>query len=127
MSLAKLELPPVAHERHVDEAIRLFQVSTMDAASQDASTALPNSGGNGNGNQNGLGGRNMMASIRLVEQELKRRIPIGWHTSYQTLKREFVDTGKCSQMALGKTLYILEKHNTIQLRHQGQNIYRSGV
>ncbi|GBO18143.1 DNA replication licensing factor mcm5-A, partial [Araneus ventricosus] len=31
-SLAKMELQPFATERHVDEAMRLFQVSTLDAA-----------------------------------------------------------------------------------------------
>ncbi|CAL9738402.1 minichromosome maintenance protein 5 [Monosporozyma servazzii] len=116
-SLAKLELSPIAHERHVDEAIRLFQASTMDAASQDSTAA---------GNSNNNGG-NLMANIRLIETELKRRLPIGWSTSYQTLRREFVDSGKYSQNALDKALYILEKHDTIQLRHQGQNIYRSGI
>lgn len=116
-SLAKLELSPIAHEKHVDEAIRLFQASTMDAASQDATVAGNSSNNNGN----------LMASIRLIETELKRRLPIGWSTSYQTLRREFVDSNKYSQNALDKALYILEKHDTIQLRHQGQNIYRSGV
>lgn len=112
-SLAKLELSPIAHERHVDEAIRLFQASTMDAASQDA----------------GATNDNLMSSIRQIEQELKRRLPIGWSTSYHTLKREFVEgnNARYSQNALDKALYILEKHDTIQLRHHGQNIYRSGV
>ena len=31
-SLAKMELQPFAVNRHVDEALRLFHVSTMDAA-----------------------------------------------------------------------------------------------
>jgi len=31
-ALAKMELLPFAEERHVEEAIRLFQVSTMAAA-----------------------------------------------------------------------------------------------
>ncbi|QLQ82158.1 hypothetical protein HG537_0G04130 [Torulaspora globosa] len=112
-SLAKLELSPVAHERHVDEAIRLFQASTMDAASQDPT--------------GGLNGTNLMAEIRRIEQELKRRLPIGWSTSYQTLRREFVDTNRFSQSALDKAIYALEKHEIIQLRYQGQNIYRCGV
>lgn len=115
-SLAKLELSPVAHERHVDEAIRLFQASTMDAASQDPI-----------GGMNGSNSTNIMAEIRRIEQELKRRLPIGWSTSYQTLKREFVDTNRFSQNALDKAIYALEKHETIQLRYQGQNIYRSGI
>lgn len=115
-SLAKLELSPVAHEKHVDEAIRLFQASTMDAASQDPIGGL---------NQNNSS--NIIAEIRRIEQELKRRLPIGWSTSYQTLRREFVDTNRFSQGALDKALYALEKMETIQLRYQGQNIYRSGV
>lgn len=32
-SLAKMQLLPFATESHVDEALRLFQVSTLDAAS----------------------------------------------------------------------------------------------
>lgn len=115
-SLAKLELSPVAHERHVDEAIRMFQASTMDAASQDPI-----------GGMNGSNSSNIMAEIRRIEQELKRRLPIGWSTSYQTLRREFVDTKRFSQNALDKAIYALEKHETIQLRYQGQNIYRCGV
>ena len=31
-SLAKMQLKPFATEGHVDEALRLFQVSTLDAA-----------------------------------------------------------------------------------------------
>ncbi|EDO15855.1 hypothetical protein Kpol_1009p1 [Vanderwaltozyma polyspora DSM 70294] len=114
-SLAKIELSPVAEIRHVEEAIRLFQASTMDAASQDPIGGLNNNNSS------------LFAEIRRIEQELKRRLPIGWSTSYQTLKREFVDSNKYSQAALDKALYVLEKHETIQLRYQGQNIYRSGV
>ena len=112
-SLAKLELSPIAEERHVDEAIRLFQASTMDAAAQDPI--------------GGMNQTNSLSDIRRVEQELKRRLPIGWSTSYKTLKREFVDTNKVSQSSLDRALYALEKHETIQLRYQGQNIYRSGI
>ena len=116
-ALAKLELSPVAHERHVDEAIRLFQASTMDAASQDPIGGMNQSGAS----------VNMLAEVRRIEQELKRRLPIGWSTSYQTLRREFVDSKRFSQVALDKALYALERYETIQLRYHGQNVYRSGV
>lgn len=112
-SLAKLELSPVAEERHVDEAIRLFQASTMDAASQDPIGGMRDS--------------NIVTEVRNLEVELKRRLPIGWSTSYQTLKREFVQSNRYSQQTLDRALYILERHETIQLRYQGQNVYRSGV
>ncbi|KAH3903271.1 probable Minichromosome maintenance protein 5 [Saccharomycodes ludwigii] len=118
-SLAKLELSPVANERHVNEAIRLFQASTMDALSQDPLTN--DMGGNNNG------GNQLLKDVQQIESELKRRLPIGWSTAYQTLRREFVEKRGLSQIALDKALYILERQETIQMRHQRQNIYRSGV
>src|SRR5881396_2092125 len=55
-SLAKLSLSPVATEAHVDEAIRLFLASTMDAVKH----------GEGQGSQE------LMAEAGKVEDELKR-------------------------------------------------------
>ncbi|KAI3406308.2 MCM5 [Candida oxycetoniae] len=111
-SLAKLRLSPIATEEHVEEAIRLFTASTMDAVDQ------------GVGNSTNV---SLNAEIKKVEQELRRRLPIGWSTAYRTLQREFVDSGRASRSALEKALYILERHNVIKFRHQGQNILRVGV
>ena len=89
-SLAKLRLSPVATEEHVEEAIRLFTASTMDAVDQ------------------GLGSSNdvtLNAEIKKVEQELRRRLPIGWSTAYKTLRKEFVDSGKASASALESSIY----------------------
>ena len=111
-SLAKLRLSPVATEEHVEEAIRLFTASTMDAVDQ------------------GLGSSNdvtLNAEIKKVEQELRRRLPIGWSTAYKTLRKEFVDSGKASASALEKALYIMERHEVIKFRHQRQNVLRVGV
>lgn len=111
-SLAKLRLSPVATEEHVDEAIRLFTASTMDAVDQ------------------GLGNTTdatLNSEIKKVEQELRRRLPIGWSTAYRTLRREFVDSGKASASALEKALYIMERHEVIKFRHQRQNVLRIGV
>ncbi|KAI5953690.1 MCM5 [Candida jiufengensis] len=111
-SLAKLRLSPIATEEHVEEAIRLFTASTMDAVDQ------------GVGN---VSDASLNAEIKKVEQELRRRLPIGWSTAYRTLRREFVDSGKASSSALEKALYIMERHEVIKFRHQGQNILRVGV
>ncbi|WLF78123.1 minichromosome maintenance protein 5 [Lodderomyces elongisporus] len=111
-SLAKLRLSPIATEEHVEEAIRLFTASTMDAVDQ----------GVGNSTDASLN-----AEIKKVEQELRRRLPIGWSTAYRTLRKEFVDSGKASSSALEKALYIMERHDVIKFRHQGQNILRVGV
>lgn len=39
-SLAKMRLEPFAYERDVDEALRLFQVSTLDAAMSGSLTGM---------------------------------------------------------------------------------------
>ncbi|CAN6673730.1 minichromosome maintenance protein 5 [Trichomonascus vanleenenianus] len=110
-SIAKLHLQPIATVEHVDEAIRLFFASTMDAVGQEGSER-----------------KELVQEVHKIEEELKRRLPIGWSTSYQTLLREFVHGGKGYQKhSLDKALMILERRETIQFRHQRSNIFRSGV
>ncbi|KAH3659421.1 hypothetical protein OGATHE_006305 [Ogataea polymorpha] len=109
-ALAKLELSPVATERHVEEAIRLFNASTMDAVHE----------GNSDNAQ-------ITSEIHKIESEIKRRLPLGWSTSYATLRRQFVEKGSYSLAALEKALNILERKETIQLRHQRSNVFRCGL
>ena len=115
-SLAKLTLSPVADESHVDEAIRLFLASTMDAVAQ------------GEGAVNGVGGnRELMEEVGKVEEELRRRLPIGWSTSLGTLKREFVTGRGYSEAALARALHVLQRRETVRLRSGGSQVYRCGV
>ncbi|KAJ5517759.1 Nucleic acid-binding OB-fold [Penicillium expansum] len=55
-------------QAHVDEAIRLFLASTMDAITQGE----------------GQGSKELMEQSSKIEDELKRRLPIGWSTSLAT-------------------------------------------
>ena len=84
-SLAKISLSSVATEEHVDEAIRLFLASTMDAVGQGAHTS-----------------QELMEEINKVEAELRRRLPIGWSTSLATLRRELCINRGYSENALSK-------------------------
>jgi DNA replication licensing factor MCM5 len=111
-SLAKLSLSPLATESHVDEAIRLFLASTMDAVTQGES---------------GQGSKELHEEVGKVEEELRRRLPIGWSTSLATLKREFVDSKRYGEAALNRALVILQRRETVQIRSGGSQIYRSGV
>ncbi|KAK2602193.1 hypothetical protein N8I77_008744 [Diaporthe amygdali] len=111
-SLAKLTLSPIATEAHVDEAIRLFLCSTMDAVNQ------------GGANQ---GGRELNDEVARVEAELKRRLPIGWSTSLATLRREMVEGKGFSEQALNRTLMIMQRRDTIMFRNQGAQVYRNGA
>lgn len=110
-SLAKITLSPVANETHVDEAIRLFLASTMDAVTQGE----------------GQGSRELMEEVGKVEDELRRRLPIGWSTSLATLRREFVDGRGYSEQSLNRALIVMQRRDTVQIRHGGSQIYRSGV
>jgi DNA replication licensing factor MCM5 len=106
-----LTLSPIATEEHVDEAIRLFLASTMNAVTQGE----------------GQGSRELMEEVGKVEEELRRRLPIGWSTSLATLKREFVDGRGYSEQALNRALLVLQRRDTVQIRHGGSQVYRSGV
>jgi len=109
-SLAKLTLQTIATESHVDEAIRLFLASTMDAVSQGA----------------GASGE-LMEEVNKVEAELRRRLPIGWSTSLSTLRRELVNGKGYNQNALDRALMVMQRRDTISFRNQGAQVFRSGV
>ncbi|KAM0435328.1 hypothetical protein ACHAPT_003422 [Fusarium lateritium] len=110
-SLAKLTLSPIATEAHVDEAIRLFLCSTMDAVNQGS-------------NQ---GSRELNDEVNRLEAELKRRLPIGWSTSLSTLRREMVEGKGYSEQALNRALMVLQRRDTIMFRNQGAQVYRNGA
>ncbi|KAF2733362.1 MCM-domain-containing protein [Polyplosphaeria fusca] len=110
-SLAKLSLAPIADESHVDEAIRLFLASTMDAVNQGE----------------GQGSRELMDEVNKVEDELRRRMPIGWQVNLSTLKREMVDGKGYSEQALGRALHVMAARETIRWRHGGSVVFRSSA
>ncbi|KAH6686362.1 MCM2/3/5 family protein [Plectosphaerella plurivora] len=110
-SLAKLTLSPIATEEHVDEAIRLFLCSTMDAVNQGS-------------NQ---GSRELNDEVNKLEAELKRRLAVGWGTSLASLKREMCEQKGYSEQALNRTLMIMQRRDTIMFRNQGAQVYRNAV
>lgn len=65
-SLAKMRLQPFATETDVDEALRLFQVSTLDAAMSGGLSGAE-----------GFTPEEELAEVRRVEAALKKRFAIG--------------------------------------------------
>lgn len=110
-SLAKLTLSPIATEEHVDEAIRLFLCSTMDAVNQGS-------------NQ---GSKELNDEVNRLEAELKRRLAVGWSTNLSTLKREMVEQKGYTEQALNRTLMIMQRRDTIAFRQGGAQIYRNSL
>jgi DNA replication licensing factor MCM5 len=103
-SLAKMTLSPVVQNHHVEEAIRLFKYSTMDAVSA--------------GSADGLSRGELNEEMTQIERELRRRLPVGWSTSYQSLVREFVTQQGYSNHALERTLFVMEKREIIRFSGQ---------
>ncbi|EPQ60991.1 MCM-domain-containing protein [Gloeophyllum trabeum ATCC 11539] len=112
-SLAKMTLSPVVKNHHVDEAIRLFKFSTMDAVSA--------------GSVEGLSRGALHDEMNQIEKELRRRLPVGWSTSYQSLVKEFVTQQGFSSHALERTLFVLEKREIIRFSGQKKVVHRVGV
>jgi hypothetical protein len=99
-----MTLSPNVQNHHVEEAIRLFKFSTMDAVSA--------------GSVDGMSRGELNEEMTRIEKELRRRLPVGWSTSYQSLVREFVTQQGYSNHALERTLFIMEKREVIRFSGQ---------
>lgn len=79
------------------------------------------------GGANGQGSKELMEEAGRVEEELRRRLPIGWSTSLGTLKRELCEGRGWSEAALGRALVVLQRRESVQIRNGGSQVYRCGV
>jgi len=109
-SLAKLTLSPNATEEHVNEAIRLFKVSTLEAAT---------SGVIANENLS----PEMMREIQNAETLLKRRLPIGSQISEKHVVDDFMKQG-ISDFAIRKAIHVMITKQELEYRSQRKRIYR---
>ncbi|WFD23597.1 DNA helicase [Malassezia equina] len=112
-SIAKVTMSPYATEEHVDEAIRLFRFSTMNAVES--------------GNVEGMTRGELQEEVQKLERELRRRLPIGWSTTYQRLRDEFCSKQQYTQHALERALFILEKRDVLRFTNQRKSVTRTGV
>ena len=72
-AVAKMHLDPVVNKSHVEEAHRLFKISTLNAASSGMSGQAHESPSE------------LTPLIRKVEEAIKRRVAIGTKISYAKL------------------------------------------
>ncbi|XP_065833334.1 DNA replication licensing factor mcm5-like [Oscarella lobularis] len=111
-SLAKLTLSPFATEAHVDEALRLFQVSTLEAAATGALSGVE-----------GFSPAEDQEEIRRVERQLKQRFPIGSQVSEQRIIQDFLRQ-KYSEAAVTKVIQIMLRRGELQHRMQRKVLFR---
>ncbi|RIB16945.1 MCM2/3/5 family-domain-containing protein [Gigaspora rosea] len=110
-SLAKMTLSPRVTEQHVDEAIRLFKHSTMDALQS--------------GEVEGMSQAEVARQLKVVEKEIKSRIPMGSRASTQRIIKELEKN--FSAIVVGRAIDILVRREVLQYRNQRKVIFRSGV
>ncbi|KAI9596081.1 MCM2/3/5 family-domain-containing protein [Syncephalis fuscata] len=111
-SLAKMTLAPIATETHVEEAIRLFRQSTMDAVQS--------------GQVEGMSRGEILGEVRKVEEEIRRRLPIGSQISTRGLREELSRQGY-SRNVVEKAILVLVSQEVLHYRNQRMTIYRAGV
>ncbi|ESO92071.1 hypothetical protein LOTGIDRAFT_191134 [Lottia gigantea] len=111
-SLAKMKLAPFATEVDVDEALRLFQVSTLDAATS--------------GNLAGAEGfttEEDQEFLSRIEKQIKRRFVIGSQVSEHAIIQDFVRQ-KYQERAIQKVLQLMLRRGEVQHRMQRKMLYR---
>jgi len=111
-SLAKMELQPFATDAHVDEAIRIFQVSTLSAAqSGDLQGA------------EGFTTEEDQELIFRIEKQLKKRFAIGSQVSQHTILQDFAKQ-KYPERQVQKVLATMIRRGELQHRMQRKMLYR---
>jgi DNA replicative helicase MCM subunit Mcm2 (Cdc46/Mcm family) len=128
-SLAKLRIDSLVQTQDVDEAIRLFTVSTMAASSIDTpnqQTATTTTAGNSTiPGQPGGGTSNIEQrdEVDRAESYLRNRLTIG--NLYNKVKLIEEGTGQgFTSMTIAKLLYIMTSRGEIIERNQGRLIKR---
>ncbi|XP_015511621.1 DNA replication licensing factor Mcm5 [Neodiprion pinetum] len=111
-SLAKMRLQSFATENHVNEALRLFQVSTLDAA---MSGSLDGAEGFTTDEEHEM--------LTQIEKQLKRRFAIGSQVSEQNIVADFTKQ-KYPERAIYKVIHTMIRRGELQHRMQRKMLYR---
>eukprot|EP00045_Choanoeca_perplexa_P001578 m.20683 g.20683 ORF g.20683 m.20683 type:complete len:724 (-) comp11042_c0_seq1:73-2244(-) len=109
-SLAKMKLQPFVSEEDVDEALRLFKVSTMSAA-------LAGHGGEGSTDQA------TMEQLLEVEKNIKTRFPVGSRVSEQRIVDD-LSRRNYTEGVVRKVLHIMLRRGELEHQYQRRVLCR---
>jgi len=111
-SLAKMRLCAFATEADVDEALRLFQVSTISAAMTGSLAGAE-----------GFVSEEDEEMLNRIEKQMKRRFVIGSQVSEHAIVQDFTRQ-KYPEHAVYKVLQLMLRREEIQHRMQRKMLYR---
>lgn len=110
-ALAKMTLSPHANEQHVDEALRLFRVSTFQAVMAGHSLE-------------GMTRPDLVKEVDRVEKAIRQRLPIGSAISYRTLVQEMTGAKRFQEHAVVKAIDVMVQQEKLALRSQRKVLVR---
>jgi DNA replication licensing factor MCM5 len=108
-ALAKSTLSKHVTAAHVEEAMRLFQVSTLNAAQSGLATTMSD---------------DMREAVQRAEMALKAALPIGTTKNKAALLMECQRTGGFEMGILAKALSVLVSQQHVSARGEGRYIQR---
>merc|ERR1719150_540892 len=111
-SLAKMELQPFAIDRHVEESLRIFHVSTMDAALSGSLSGVE-----------GFTTQDDQEMLNRIERQLKKRFAIGCQVSEHAIMQDFARQ-KYPNHAVTKVLQFMIRRGELQHLIQRKMLYR---
>ena len=66
------------------------------------------------GSADGMTRGGLNEEMQLLEEDIKRRLPVGWSCSYQALYNDYVIKKAFSAHAVERTLFVMEKRDIIR-------------
>ncbi len=115
-SLAKMQLEPFATVEHVDEALRLFRVSTFDAAITGTSSTPDAPGADGVS-------KTSLDDMIKIEAQVKRRFPLGSRVSEAVIIENFVKQNY-PEAAVRKVINVMLRRGELEHHLQRRVLYR---
>ena len=109
-SLAKMTLQKQVTEEHVQEALRLFEVSTIDAARSGVAEMVVLS-------------PEQREELMLVETQIKQKLAIGATASKRHLVEDLGRLG-VNEWAVMRALMVMSQRGEIQERAEGRRVTR---
>ncbi|KRX57534.1 DNA replication licensing factor mcm5 [Trichinella sp. T9] len=138
-ALAKMELSPYATDRHVDEALRLFQVSTLAAASQGTLSGglwilcfplvlyvrmtclfLGTCCFSG---VEGFSTKEDQEQFIRIERQIRKRFPVGTQVAEHVVIQDFITQGY-QEATIRKVIYAMVRRGDLHHRLQRKMLYR---
>lgn len=111
-ALAKMELLNFAEPRHVDEALRLFQVSTIAAAATGSLAGIE-----------GFASAEDQRTFNRIEKSLKKSFVIGTHVSENAIIQEFTRQSYPHSL-VKRVIDFCVRRGDLQYRMQRKLLYR---